>query len=294
MRSRNHRIAFPAASDPAILLRVSALPLQSSEFLLTVEVLPPAGPDTATKLASLEAFRGLSFHAFSIPSNPVAGAYLDALAFCGLVQRATGRATILHCTTRDHNRLSLQGLLWGARASGVETILAATGDMIALKRRGTTTTVQDLEVFGLVRLGRDSGLQVGVVLDPRPETGGLPRQVERLRRKADAGAQFVVTQPVFDRGEAQRLAEALEGIPLPVLLGILPLRSARQALFLQEHVAGITIPEAVRRRLEIAAEPEQEGISLAREMLGEARRLFAGACLMPVAGHYETVARILG
>jgi methylenetetrahydrofolate reductase (NADPH) len=269
------------------------LPLQSGEFLLTVEILPPAGAHAAAKLASLEAFRGLAFHAFSVPSNPVARPYLDALAFCSLVQRATGRATILHCTTRDHNRLSLQGLLWGARASGLGTILAATGDMIALERRATTTSVGDLDVFGLVRLARDSGLQVGVVLDPRPHEGGLPRQVERLRHKVEAGAQFVVTQPVYAREDARELAEALKGIPLPVLLGILPLRSARQAAFLQEQVAGIRVPEVVQRRLETAADPEEEGLGIAREMLEEARRLFAGACLMPVAGHYEAAARIL-
>jgi homocysteine S-methyltransferase len=254
---------------------------------------PPASPDAAPILAALRTLAPLTFDGYSVATNPVAKPRMSALALCALIQQQTGRPATLHCTTRDHNRLSMQGLLWGASALGIETVLIATGDFVALGDRVRTTTVRDVDVFALVRMAREAGLRTGVVLDPHPEADGLEQSVRRLERKAKAGAQFAITQPVYDAASAQRLAEATQHIRIPIILGILPLRTARHAEFLHHKVAGITVPAHVRERMARAKEPEAEGTMNAREMLAVARQLFSGACIMPPFDHYEGLFAIL-
>jgi methylenetetrahydrofolate reductase (NADPH) len=269
------------------------MPLEATRFMTTVEVVPPAGPDAEPILAALESLAALSFDGFSVATNPVAKPRLSALALCALIQQRTGRPAILHCTTRDHNRLSIQGLLWGARALGIETVLVATGDFVALGDQAQTTTVRDVDVFALVRLARGAGLNTGVVLDPHPESNGLEQAVRRLERKVEAGAQFAVTQPVYDEASARALADATGHLDVPVILGILPLRTARHAEFLHHKVAGIAVPEHVRERMRRATDSVGEGVANARQMLAAARQHFAGACLMPPFDHYEVLFDIL-
>ena len=263
------------------------------EFTVTVEVVPPAGADARPTLDSLVSLDPSLFYGFSVATNPVAKAHLSALALCSLVQARSSKPAILHCTTRDHNTLGLQALLWGARALGIGTVLAATGDTIAYRRRYDTTEVGDLDVFELVGMAREAGLCTGVVFGPRPEGNGLAREAERLKRKIQSGAQFAVTQPVYTLDEAERLAAATASAGIPILLGILPLRTLRHAEFLHEKVSGIAVPEPVRRRMAAAHNPPEEGIVLSRDLLTGVRRMFAGACLMPPFGHYEIVEKIL-
>lgn len=258
-------------------------------FTITVEVVPPAGPDAEPVLSALESLADLPIDGFSVATNPVAKPRLSALALCALIQQRVGRPAILHCTTRDHNRLSLQGLLWGARALGVETVLITTGDFVALGDRASTTTVRDVDVFDLVGMAREDGLHTGVVLDPHPEANGLERAIQRLERKVEAGAQFAVTQPFYDEREAETLFEATRSVGIPIIMGILPLRTSRHAEFLHRRVAGIAVPAPVRDRMARAVDPVAEGAANAREMLAVAQRRFAGACLMPPFGHYEVL-----
>ena len=267
--------------------------MSENKFMVTIEVVPPAGPDAAPLLAALEPLVDLTFDAFSVATNPVAKPRMSAMALCALLQQKTGKPAILHCTTRDHNRLSLQGMLWGARALGIETVLIATGDFIALGDRGHTSSVGDLDVFGLVRLARDAGLRTGVVFDTHPESNGLKEAVRRLAAKVDAGAQFAVTQPVYDAATADQLIEATLPLKIPIILGILPLRTPRHAEFLHRKVAGIAVPGQVRDRMQRAADSVAEGVANAGEMLAIAHRCFAGACLMPPFDHYEVLSDIL-
>jgi len=262
----------------------------STGFVTTVEVVPPAGPDAGELLATLKSLQALALDAFSVATNPVAKARMSALATSGLIRRETGRRTILHCTPRDHNRLSLQGLLWGARAVEIDTVLATSGDFVALQDRGGTSTVRDLDVFDLIRMAAAADLCVGVVVDPRND---LPKAIERLERKVAAGAHFAVTQPLYDENDADILHRALQHLRIPVHMGILPLRTPRHADFLHERVAGIRVPAAVRKRMHRAEDPVAEGISMARAMLEAARQRFAGACLMPPFDHYEVLFEIL-
>lgn len=266
---------------------------RGDRFAVTVEVVPPAGPDPTWILAALQSLTALPIDGYSVATNPVAKPRMSALALCGLIQPRTGRPAILHCTTRDHNRLSLQALLWGARALGIETVLAATGDFVALGDRATTTTVRDVDVYGLVQMAREAGLCTGVVFDPHPEADGLGQAAARLERKVAAGAQFAVTQPVYDEDGAAALRRATADVGIPILLGILPLRTPRHAEFLHERVAGIAVPGPVRERLRRASDPVAEGAANAREMLALARADFAGACLMPPFDHYEVLFDIL-
>ena len=256
-------------------------------FSIIIEVVPPAGPDADTLLAALAAVTPLGVDGFSVATNPVAKPRMSAMAVCSLIQQKTGQSAVLHCTTRDHNRLSLQGKLWGAQALGIKTVLVATGDFVALEDRAATTTVHNVDVFRLVRMAREAEFLTGVVFDPHPETNGLKEAVRRLERKVEAGAQFAVTQPVYDEANADALIEATRHIGIPIIMGILPLRTARHAEFLHQRVAGIEVPEQVRNRMSRATDTVAEGVANAREMLALARERFAGTCIMPPFDHYE-------
>ena len=265
----------------------------SDRFTITGEVVPPAGPQAGPLLEALKSLRDLPVDGFSVATNPVAKPRMSAMALCALLLQHTGRQAILHCTTRDHNRLSLQGLLWGARAMGIETVLATTGDFVAFGDRATTTDVRDTDVFGLIEMARESGLFTGVVLDPGPEDQGLEKPVRRLERKIRAGAQFVVTQPFYDEAGILDLLSATRNIDIPIVLGILPLRTPRHAEFLHDKVSGINVPAGVRERMSRTEDPVAEGIANAREVLAMARQHFAGACLMPPFDRFEMLKGIL-
>ena len=258
-----------------------------------VEVVPPAGRRAGSLLGALDAFAELPIDAYSVATNPVAIARMSALVLFHLIHERTGRQAILHCTTRDHNRLGLQALLWGALALGIDTVLCATGDLVGVQERGTVTTVRDLDVLALVRMARQTGLAVGVAFDPHPEADGLELGASRLLLKAQAGAQFAVTQPVYDEASAGAVRKATKRAGVPTLMGILPLRTLRHADFLHQKVAGIGIPRLVRERIAQARDAAAEGAANAREMLALARDGFQGACLMPPFGHYKILSDIL-
>jgi methylenetetrahydrofolate reductase (NADPH) len=262
-------------------------------FTITIEVVPPAGPDPIKILTALEAMGGLPFYGFSVATNPVATPRMSAMALCTMIQVRTQKPTILHLITRDHNRLSLQGELWGARALDIRTVMVASGDFVAFKDRGNTTTVRDTDVYGLVRMAREAGLHTGVVLDARPATDGLAGAVRHLQKKVDAGAQFAVTQPIYDEAGADAIAQATRNIGIPLIMGILPLRTPRHAEFLHTKVSGIVVPDALRQRMHLAANPVAEGAANAREMIAAARNRFAGACIMPPFDHYEAMVNII-
>jgi len=265
----------------------------NTEFSVTVEVVPPAGPDAGVVLKALDGLSDLPIHGFSVATNPVAKPRMSAMALCALIQQRVSKPAVLHCTTRDHNRLSLQGKLWGARALGITSILAATGDFVALEDRGTTSTVRDTDVYGLVKMAREAGMQTGVVFDIHPEADGLATAVKHLEKKAAAGAQFAVTQPVYDEKGADLIAESVRHIGIPVVMGILPLRTPRHALFLHERVAGIAVPGDLRDRMHAAKDSIAEGAANAGEMVSLARDRFSGVCIMPPFDHYEVLSEIL-
>ncbi|MBU2454334.1 MAG: methylenetetrahydrofolate reductase, partial [Proteobacteria bacterium] len=233
------------------------------------------------------------FHAFSVASNPVAKSKMSAMVFTHLVQKATQKPAILHCTIRDHNRLGLQSELWGAKALGIDTIIAVTGDPSAAKAEEPTSTVGDLTVFQLISMARDSDLNTGAVLDFRPEVNGLDHEVKRLEKKVAAGCRFIVTQPVYDEKTAQKIHAATNHLKVPVIMGILPLLSYKHAVFLHDKVAGIAVPKALRQQMEKADDPIKQGVSQSRQMLELAKTLFSGACVMPPFDRFDILGQIL-
>ena len=264
-----------------------------NKFKITLEVVPPAGDDGQALLDKLAALAALAFDGFSVASNPVAKPRMSAMVFSHLLQKRTGKPAILHFTVRDHNRLGLQAEIWGARALGLDTIIAVTGDPSARSNENTTTTVNDLNVFELIQMASAADLCTGAVLDYRPEVDGLENEIKRIERKAAAGAQFIVTQPVYDRQTAQNLHDALDHIKVPVIMGILPLLSHKHAVFLHNKVAGIAVPQALQKEMATAKDPVGAGIEQSRQMLALARELFSGACIMPPFDRFDILPRIL-
>ena len=267
--------------------------IRPDRFTLTIEVVPPGGSSAQPLLSELLKLANLKFDGFSVATNPLAKPCMSAMVICALIEKQIGKPAILHCTPRDHNRLGVFSLLTGAKALGIETVLVATGDFVALKDQEHTRSVYDMNVFDLVEKAREIGLKTGVVLDPNPGSPGFEEAVKRLERKVAAGAQFVVTQPVYDVSGVNLLAEVTRHLGVPLSMGILPLRTARHSEFLHHRVMGISVPKGVRKRMAQANNTVAEGAANAREMLAAARESFAGACIMPPFNHYEVMAEII-
>jgi methylenetetrahydrofolate reductase (NADPH) len=271
---------------------MSFLLSQENKFKITLEVVPPPGVNGQVLLDKLTALAHLPFDAFSVASNPVANPRMSAMVFSHLLQKQTGKPAILHFTVRDHNRLGLQAEVWGARALGIDTIIAVTGDPSA-RNKEKTTTINDLTVFELIRMANRADLCTGAVLDYRPEVDGLENEIFRIEKKAAAGAKFIVTQPVYDEKTAQTLHDKLNHIKIPVIMGILPLLSHKHASFLHNKVAGIVVPETLQQEMKGAKDPLSTGIAQSRQMLQLAKKLFSGACIMPPFDRFEILSRLL-
>jgi methylenetetrahydrofolate reductase (NADPH) len=267
--------------------------MKHDRFEVTVEVVPPDSSDAAPLMKVLEGINDLSFAGFSVATNPVAKPRMDALSLCRILQDELKRPATLHVTTRDHNHLSLQGLLWGAKALGIKTVLAMTGDFVPMTEEGRISSVRDMSLQELITMARKAGLKTGVVMNPFTDELRLGIAIKRLKEKVAAGAQFVVTQPVYTTDDAKCIAEAVKPLGIPVVLGILPLRTSGHAAFLHHKVAGIEVPHAVRTAMATAENPMAESIRLTRELLATARQYLAGACIMPPFDHFELLHDVL-
>jgi len=272
---------------------MSSLFSNQNEFMITIEVVPPKGNDPEELLKKLNSISHLPFHAFSVASNPVAKPRMSAMVFTHLLQKTTRKPAILHCTIRDHNRLGLQGEFWGAKALGIDTLIAVTGDPSAAHAEEKTSTVGDLNVFQLISLARESEFFTGAVLDFRPEINGLARETKRLEKKVNSGCQFIVTQPIYDEKTARQIQAATQHLNVPVIMGILPLLSYKHAVFLHDKVAGIAVPEILRQEMKEAQDPVKQGILQSRQLFSLAKELFSGTCIMPPFDRFDILSRIL-
>jgi 5,10-methylenetetrahydrofolate reductase len=223
------------------------------------------------------------------------------------VREATGLDINMHFTCRDRNLMGIQGDLLGAHAVGIRNILAMTGDPPRVGDYVNATAVFDVDAIGLVRIlagmnrgvdatgnsiGEPTAFAIGVALDPA--AADPAREIDRLWAKVEAGAMWAQTQPVYDLEALDRFLGRLGRVPVPVVVGILPLRSWRHAEFLHNEVPGIVIPDAVRARLRDAGDQAlRVGIETAQSVLAEVRHRYAGAYLMPSFGRFEVVAEVL-
>jgi len=279
--------------EPSKEISMSFMLSCPDQFKITLEVVPPLGHDTGPLMEKIKAVSHLNFDGFSVATNPVAKPRMSAMVFAHKLQEETGKPAILHFTVRDHNRLGLQAEFWGAKALGLDTIIAVTGDPSAKDRENPCSTVNDLNVYNLIQMANESDLIPGAVLDYRPEVNGLDHEIHRIERKAAAGCRFIVTQPVYDHDTAQRLKQGLDHIQVPVILGILPLLSLRHARFLHHKVAGISVPDPLMAAMETSDNPAATGIENSREMLAMAREMFSGACIMPPFDRFDIMDQIL-
>jgi homocysteine S-methyltransferase len=232
---------------------------------------------------------------------------MSALALAYLLKQHVDLEIILHFTCRDRNLMGLQSDLMGAHAVGIKNILAITGDPPSAGDYPNATAVYDVDSIGLVEIirklnsgtdlagssiGKPTEFSIGVGADPSVDD--LGREIARLERKVDAGAQFVFTQPLYELGVAERFVNMTAGLNVPILLGLLPLQSYRHAEFLHNEVPGIRVPEKHREQLRKAGkQANMEGIAMCRELLKSAKDVFAGVYLMPSFGRYDTILDIL-
>ncbi len=280
--------------------------LQRGEFVVTMEVDPPRGFDIST---TLDLLRGVtrSVHAISVADSPLGQGRMSALATSSLLQSRLGVETVMHMTTRHRNLVAIHADLLGAHALGVRNVFVVMGDAPRTGDYPRATAVADISASGLVRLisafnhgvdglgrpiERPTSFFVGCAFNlSAPD---LDRELRVLERKVEAGAHFLLTQPVYDPEAVERVWQRLGGFPLPLLLGVLPLRSVRHAQFLHHEVPGISVPPQLIERLESAGpDAGAVGLAISQELLRAVQGRVAGAYFIPPYGRYQVVAETL-
>jgi homocysteine S-methyltransferase len=297
-------VAPPAqAEEPSLLHKLR------HKFVVSVEIDPPRGVNTRKVMdaAGLMARRGVD--CVNIADSPLARIRMSAMALAYQFHAHFPRLEIiLHFTTRDRNLMGLQSDLLGAHALGLHNILCLTGDPPSLGDYPNATAVFDTDAAGLMRIlhqmnrGTDlAGTSIGAATSfaigcgVNPTADDMDLEFERVKKKLDAGPQFVMTQPVYELGCWERFRERLEGLTrIPILIGVLPLQSFRHAEFLHNEVPGIHVPEWIRKKLHQAgSEGQRVGVELARDLLAGCKSSASGVYLMPSFGRYENCLEVL-
>lgn len=283
--------------------------LKRQEFVLCVEIDPPKGIALDRIYEQVDRVMASGrVHAIDINSGAMARVGMDALMVAGALE-ARGVETVPHLTTRDQNIIGLQAMLLGAWSlGGVRNILAITGDPPSVGDYPETSGVYEVDSVGLTKilhrlnqgtdwagktLGGQTNFTIGVAVNPVADD--LDNEIARFHAKIEAGAHFAMTQPLFDPAHWLAFLKRLGGKPpIPVLMGVWPLNSYKQALRLNNEVPGIVIPEPLLKSLEAAgASARDRGFEVAREMLCWARQEMAGAYLIPPFKRYEEILEIL-
>jgi homocysteine S-methyltransferase len=312
------RMEAREAAVPAVERRAAKVPfaersklgarLARGEFAVSVELNAPTGTDTGEALARVRAAQAHGVDVVNVADGPRATARMSNLAFCGLAAQ-TGIEPILHVCSRDRNYLGLVAHLLGAHALGIRNLVVITGDPPKMGDYPFASPVYDVDSIGLLQIA--SALNAG--FDPAGKelrgatsfllaTGAEPaahdrdRELRRLEEKKAAGAELVMTQPVYDPATLDRFLEDAKAIGLPVMVGLLPLASHRNAEFLHNEVPGMQIPAPIRRRMaKVGSGPaaRAEGVAIAQEALAAVKDRVAGAYIMPPFNRVDAAAAIL-
>jgi homocysteine S-methyltransferase len=282
--------------------------LAAGEFVVSVELDPPKGlnPSKILEGAILMQQAGADF--INIADSPMARVRMSCMALARLIQDHLGIETIIHFTTRDRNLMALQSELLGAHALGIRNILALTGDPLHVGAYPNTTGVWDVDSVGLMQMirsmneghdaagssiGAHASFHIGAALNLNMTEEETVMEIEKYQRKIEAGAQFIMTQPIYELAPLERFLERVGKPPIPMLLGCIPLHSSRHAEYLHNEVPSIVVPDHVRARMRAAGEHgHQEGLLLAQELLAQARSLVQGVYLMPSYGRYDVVSAL--
>ncbi|MGZ3645608.1 MAG: bifunctional homocysteine S-methyltransferase/methylenetetrahydrofolate reductase [Ktedonobacteraceae bacterium] len=282
--------------------------LAAEEFVVSVELDPPKGLNPAKVLEGAALLQEAGVHCINIADSPMARVRMSCIALARLIQDHLGIEAIIHYTTRDRNLMALQSDLLGAHALGIRNILALTGDPLRLGDYPNTTGVWDVDSVGLLQIihsmneghdaagssiGAKSSFFVGTALNLNMTEEQRDSEIEKFWRKIDTGAQFIMTQPIYELAPLLRFLDRVGKPPIPLILGCIPLHSSRHAEYLHNEVPGITIPDDVRMRMRAAEEHgHEEGLKLAEELLAAARGMVQGVYLMPSYGRYDIVSEL--
>ena len=311
--------AAPAQTKgEAVVAAAPAVPLEkrskvgakiaSGEFLTMVEIVPPKGTDIRKEIEGARFLKSVGVDAINIPDSPRASARMSNQALSLLVQQEVGIEAILHYTCRDRNVLCIQSDLLGASALGMHNLICITGDPPKMGNYPDATAVFDVDAIGLVNIvhNLNRGLDIGgnplgvgtsfvIGVGANPGVPNIDEEIKRFEYKVEAGAECAVTQPVFDLKLLETFLRRIEHCKIPVVAGIWPLVSVRNAEFMKNELR-VSVPDAILERMAKAKTPEaarEEGIAIAREMLIAVRDMVQGAQISAPSGRYTSAADVL-
>ena len=282
------------------------------EFAIAVEMDPPRGLSTQKLLAGASLLAEAGADVIDVADSPMARMRMSPWAVCSLIQRKTDIETVLHFPTRGRNMLRVQGDLLAAHALGIRNVFVVMGDPTAIGDYPEAMDNYDLVPSGLIKLikqgfnvgidhagsdiGQPTSFFVGCALNLTAQD--MDVEIKNLRRKISAGADFALTQPVFDAGKAEKFLQYYQDqfgkLPIPVMCGVLPLNNLRHARFLHHEVPGIDIPAQVLTRMESAGESTTKaGVDIAVEMIDQLKHILQGVYIMPAFSRYDLAAEII-
>jgi len=287
-----------------------AAKLARGEFVTSVEIVPPRGVDASAMLRDVGALKRAGVDAVNVPDGPRAQSRMSAVLVSILIQQQLGIEAVTHYCCRDRNLLGMLSDLLGASAMGLHNVLVITGDPPKMGPYPDATAVFDIDSIGLTNLvsrlnrGLDPGgnaigmptrFVIGVGVNPAAVDPAQERR--RFEWKVEAGAEFAITQPVFDVAQLERFLGTLGDSRIPVVAGIWPLTSARNAEFLANEVPGVTVPAGIIQRMRNASAKSKEhaiaeGIAIAREMLEQVRGSVQGVQVSAPFGKVELALRV--
>ena len=283
--------------------------IAKGEFVTMVEIVPPKGFDCSKELAGAALLADRGIHAINVPDSPRASARMSAQSLCVQIQQKVGIETILHYTCRDRNVLSMQSDLLGAASIGLKNILCLTGDPPKMGNYPDATAVFDVDAIGLVNIvnGLNHGLDIGrnsiggstgftISVAANPGVPDIEHEVRRFAYKVEAGAEFCITQPVFDLKLLEDFLRRIEGFRIPVIAGIWPLTSLRNAEFMKNDLR-VSMPDEILARMAAAPDKEAalaEGVAIARGMLESVRGGVQGVQVSAPFGKYAVATEVLG
>jgi homocysteine S-methyltransferase len=276
--------------------------LAAGQFVTFVEILPPRGVDATREIAGAKLCKDNGIDAINVPDGPRASARMSAQVTCQLIQEQAGIEAVNHFCCRDRNILSIQSELLGTHKVGVRNLICITGDPPRMGLYPDATAVFDVDAIGLVNIVRNlnHGLDIGgnpmgsqtallIGVGANPGALNMDEEIRRFEWKFEAGAEYVVTQPVFDLDLLEAFLKRIEHVKIPVLCGIWPLTSFRNAEFMVNELR-VPVPEEFMermRRVDDAEKARAEGVAIAREMVERVSKMVQGVQLSAPFGRYQ-------
>jgi 5,10-methylenetetrahydrofolate reductase len=284
--------------------------LIAGEFVTTIEIVPPKGPNPEAMVKSVQSIKDAGVDAVNVPDGPRAQNRMGAIAVAVLLHQRVGIEPVLHYCCRDRNLLGMHSDLLGCAALGLRNMLLITGDPPKMGPYPDATAVFDIDSIGLTNMvslmnrGLDLGgnpfgeatkFTIGVGVNPGHLD--LDTELRRLEWKMKAGAEYAITQPVFDARQLEHFLKRIEGWNLPIVPGIWPLLSYRNAQFMNNEVPGVNVPDDVMERMRVASEKSKEhgmieGVTIARETLARVRGAVAGVQVSAPLGRVDLALQV--